>query len=270
MRIVISGPAAAYEQAKPRAEIVDRALLSGLHGLAVPGGRCTDYLDDPVFDEIDLTGGEIRTAFDKISSRLHVITEYSSPRRLADAELAALLRYTYGQWSDGLGENGMRATVNDRAITIDLTPGALADATARQVDEQPAPPARFTKLFAAIRRGDLAMLRAAIDAGDQPDVRKSSMPALHWAIVFGHAPAALLLMESGADVTARDGTNATALACCAAARALSDDDAVGVATELLRRGLNGAAFAGDRERARELAEDRDKTRLAALLSQPGN
>jgi hypothetical protein len=270
MRIVISGPAAAYEDIKPRHEITDPTLLGRLHGLSIAGASCADWLDVPTFDEIDLTGGAIQTAFDQSKGRLRVVTEYRSPRRLSDDELKALLDHTYGQWSDGLGEGGLHGTLDGKDITVDVSPGMMTDARVVQADEDPAPRARFTKLFSAVRRGDLASLRAAIAAGDELNVRKSSMPALHWALAFGHAQAALLLIRHGAEVTLLDGTGQTALQCCAAARDLSDEDAAAVATELLRRGLDGDAFATHRKQTFELAEDRGKTRLAAVLQRVGD
>jgi hypothetical protein len=265
MRIVISGPAAAYDAASEE-QITDPALLRRLAGHAVPGVGCADFLDDPIFDEIDLTGGRIEVAF-HLARGLRVVTEYRSPRALSGEELAALTVHTKGQWSDGLGENGLDAMLDERGIWIDLLPlpGAQeVDVEQIGVDAPPRP--RFRRLFAAVRRGDVPALQAAIAAGEELDCRKGGMSALQWAIAFGHPEAALLLVESGADVATTDELGETALECCAASRDLTDESAARVAEQLLQQRSMAGASPRHRERALEIAILRGKERLAKLLA----
>jgi hypothetical protein len=268
MRIVISGPAAAYD-ADSEEEITDPALLRRLAGHVVPDAACADFLDAPIFDEIDLTGGRIEAAFHPARG-LRVVTEYCSPRALSGEELVALTADTQGQWSDGAGENGIDVTLDGRGIRIDLSPlRGGEEVEVEQISEDAPPRPRFRGLFAAARRGDVPALRAAIAAGENLDCRKGGMSALQWAIAFGHPEAALLLIESGADVAATDVLGDTALECCAASRDLPDESASRVAEQLLQRSSNADASPRHRERALEIATLRGKERLAKLLAGDG-
>lgn len=68
-----------------------------------PEDRLDRYLS-PELAQIGLTGGVIRCKLDVDTSKLLIITEFDSPRVLTAEELSALLDYTKGQWSDGVGE----------------------------------------------------------------------------------------------------------------------------------------------------------------------
>jgi len=115
------------------------------------------------------------------------------------------------------------------------------------------------------RPRDLPTLQAAIATGEDLDCRKGGMTALQWAIAFGHAKAALLLIESGANVFAEDVLGQTTLECCGASRNLSDEDAAQVAGHSLRRAA--ASFPSEHmERALEIATARGKQRLVKVLT----
>jgi ankyrin repeat protein len=107
----------------------------------------------------------------------------------------------------------------------------------------------------AARTGDIELLTKALDSGEDIDVRRAQMSALHWAVIYGQVDAALMLIERGADVNA-----GCPLRSCAASNSISDTDALRVAEALVASGA-----AGDEETL-ELAEIRGKAKLAAFLA----
>jgi ankyrin repeat protein len=71
---------------------------------------------------------------------------------------------------------------------------------------------QVTALHAAVRRGDLAGMRALLDAANElANARSETDPRgtfpLHVAAEFGQADAARLLLRHGADVSLRDAEN---------------------------------------------------------------
>ncbi len=104
-RIIISGRAAVSRDDE---QIDDPAVLRTLDGLAYDDERFTDYLGGPGEDELAAaleSGGVLRFSYREGEPLLEVRTEYRSRRPLSPAELALLVEYTMGQWSDGIGEN---------------------------------------------------------------------------------------------------------------------------------------------------------------------
>jgi hypothetical protein len=111
VRIVIRGYAAVYG---PDDQLVtDLTILRTLGGLAYDAERFTDHLDARgriVPEEAALAavldpGGEIRFEHRGDEPALTATTEYQSRRALIPNEVRALVAYTMGQWSDGIGEN---------------------------------------------------------------------------------------------------------------------------------------------------------------------
>ena len=54
---------------------------------------------------VGITGGILRCSYDPEEEKLYYVTEYSVPRLLTADEIAVLMEYTIGQWSDGIGSN---------------------------------------------------------------------------------------------------------------------------------------------------------------------
>jgi len=54
---------------------------------------------------LGVRGGILKYEYHERNDALWLIVEYSSPRRLNDAELESLVRFTEGQWYDGAGAN---------------------------------------------------------------------------------------------------------------------------------------------------------------------
>ncbi|MFO0847832.1 MAG: hypothetical protein U0871_04615 [Gemmataceae bacterium] len=104
-RIVIRGQAAVFRDDDP---VTDSEVLRALDGLVYDDERFTDYLGGPGEDELAAaleSGGVLLFDYREGDRLLGVRTEYRSRRPLSGAEVRALVEYTMGQWSDGIGEN---------------------------------------------------------------------------------------------------------------------------------------------------------------------
>lgn len=90
-------------------EIKGEARASHEDLAALDGIDCqdnfVDYFDD---EEENGTIGEALQSgylnFKYLDNKLWAITEYESSRMLKEDELQELMKYTQGQWSDGIGE----------------------------------------------------------------------------------------------------------------------------------------------------------------------
>ena len=119
VRVVIRGYAAVY--GRDDKLVTHPAILRTLGGLAYDAERFTDHLDTRgriVPEEAALAtalepGGEIRFEHHGDEPVLAAITEYRSRRPLTPNELRALVSYTVGQWSDGIGENLWCCPIHD-------------------------------------------------------------------------------------------------------------------------------------------------------------
>jgi hypothetical protein len=85
-------------------------------------------------------GGKLRFSYKPDLNELWCITEYRSTRRLSDQELKALVDYTEGQWSDGIGENFSSSSMDVCGYLIDCTLcgpnfNPILEAVGQQLDE---------------------------------------------------------------------------------------------------------------------------------------
>lgn len=132
MKIVISGLASA-SALDCEEEITDPARLRTLDGLDYSTDRCSNYLDRS-FEEIGVSGGVVRLAYDAGAEQLRVVTEYQAPRRLKPAELRKLVQETVGQWSDGIGEGEFRHRKKTK-MDVNLYPRGRGRVRAEQFDD---------------------------------------------------------------------------------------------------------------------------------------
>ncbi|HEY1065004.1 MAG TPA: hypothetical protein VGE52_02805 [Pirellulales bacterium] len=118
-RIVIRGWAAVFRDDAP---VTGPAVLRTLDGLAYEDERFTDYLGGPKRENELLAAlepsGYLRFNYRDGEDRLSVTTEYTLRRPLTDPERALLVRYTLGQWSDGIGENWASESVERCGLSI--------------------------------------------------------------------------------------------------------------------------------------------------------
>jgi hypothetical protein len=118
--IVIRGCAAVRRKEE---RVTDPAVLRTLDGLVYDGDELfTECLAPPGFTaspeervlaETLEPGGVISFSYREGDSLLTATTEYRSRRQLTPAELRALVSYTMGQWSDGIGENLYQYPIHD-------------------------------------------------------------------------------------------------------------------------------------------------------------
>jgi hypothetical protein len=120
-RIVIRGYAAVKQRGGEL--VTDPVILRTLAGLVYDDDELfTECLAPPGFTvspeeqvlaETLEPGGVISFSYHEGDPLLTATTEYQSPRPLTPPELRALVGYTMGQWSDGIGENLAQCPIHD-------------------------------------------------------------------------------------------------------------------------------------------------------------
>jgi len=111
-QVAIRGFAAVFRDGR---QITDPATLRSLVPLSYADELFSDDLADEnleqsLIDAIAPSGG-LRFDYDGESTALRVSTEYVTRRPLTPQEIRALVEYTTGQWSDGIGENWVSESV---------------------------------------------------------------------------------------------------------------------------------------------------------------
>lgn len=214
MKIVISGPAAAFDTEGKL--ITDAQVLRSVDGLVYDEELCADYLDEPLGD-FGIVGGSLRIAFDPSSPcGLIVITEYRAPRKLKKSELTALVEQTKGQWSDGMGEHGFADYEERTGINISVFPIPYDDSNVqvKQIDDGVAVPG-VSPLLKAAKEGDVSKLALLLDEGEDIEAKgQYEDTPLMRALGLQQKGAALFLIARGADVNykTRDGVTCIQLA----------------------------------------------------------
>lgn len=126
--------------------VTDPDVLRTLDGLVADDETFTDYLgpagSHPTPEKLALAaalepGGVITFGHRDGEPLLTATTEYRSPRPLSAAELRALVEYTMGQWSDGIGDNLFQNPIHpeynfeclwSREVVLRRCPGARVGA----------------------------------------------------------------------------------------------------------------------------------------------
>ena len=105
VKIVIRGPAELHDDDfEPITDPARVTLVDGLIG--APGEAMSAYVEDhELLAGLGLDGGDLRVIQVQDGS-LEVVTEYKAQRRLSEEELVAVVEFTEGQWSDGMGAHG--------------------------------------------------------------------------------------------------------------------------------------------------------------------
>lgn len=237
---------------------------------------CSNYLDNELAD-FGITGGTVKLTYDCGEGQFRVSSEYTSPTKLKSSQLKRLANDTFGQWSDGIGEGCFDELAQRLGVEIDLAPlGQDKDLRIEQLDDGKKPSKPKTALAKAAREGDMAALHKQLNAGADLEARRQGYTALHLAILYAHAEAALELIGRGADVRALDPDGNDSLMLAALANSLSDNDAARVARALLERGVpvHGPKGPDANPEFGEftplyIAEHRNKAMLIAVLKEFG-
>lgn len=275
MHIHISGRAEVTVGDKATA---DPAILRQFDG-AASDDECGNYID-MALAELGVSGGIVRLAYaprGENAGFLQVVTEYESPIPLAPDQLERLVQDTVAQWSDGIGEGCFDDLAEEHGVGISLAPhGGAIDLRVEQVDDGRAPWLPKTAVAIAARNGDLDGLRRRLEAGAEVDALLQRFTALQLAVIYGHAEAALLLIDHGADVNVPDAMGDTPLMRLASTQSMSDADAARVATRIIEQGASVYGAAGPDANPEPgqytplyMAELRGKTELAAVLRRCG-
>jgi len=94
-KIIIKGEANAFLDE----EDFPTELLYKLKGVEIPD-EFVEYLDKDYADKLD----EGYTEFIVEDNKLYAVCKYFANEELTQLELESLVKYTQGQWSDGIGE----------------------------------------------------------------------------------------------------------------------------------------------------------------------
>lgn len=226
VNISISGSASAFDAQE--FEITDALELEKLSGLRSEDS-CLGGLSDELI-EIGIDGGFVRIEFDPNRKCLRVVTEYVALRKLLKKELDLLVADTTAQWSDGIGEGCFDEFSERAGITISIDG---KDVAVTQVQKPVAKrPKTFSKLFSAIKQGNLTLLKSLLSKGEDINSRNRwGQTPLIAAIYSGQTELAKTLIRQGADLGVGPGTG-TALS---AAAMMGDETLV---TALLEAGAN--------------------------------
>ena len=238
--VVITSELKMFDSKNKRTRKLEHLML--LHGFVAddPEDRLDRYLS-PELERIGLTGGVIRCKLNEDSSKLLIVTEFDSPRMLTSEELAAVLAYTKGQWSDGVGEGcfdqfslsgfSVETLVADSECTIEQGPRQVtvyaADAktkrelvaswnAAARANAPKGKAGQLLECLKAIHKGDRsltktisALIKRELD--DKCKAKGSDFFYGDWTLLTlavhdDHADIVQDLIESGADVNARCGS----------------------------------------------------------------
>ena len=126
-RIIIRGPATAWQtfgDERESEQITDAGRLPYFDGLEYRRESLCAYMGDgeasAPLAALGLGGGFIALGYAAAQNELIAKTEYTAPRALTAQEIEALVEYTLGQWSDGVGSNFSQSMAAAVRVSIDI------------------------------------------------------------------------------------------------------------------------------------------------------
>ena len=257
MRIDFSAPVVVTDENDE--EIADPSVLSSFVGVSFPDTQLTDHFGGTI-EEMPVAillepGGTIELVAGDTTDALRAASVFRATRVLADDELLVLRKYVEGSWSDGAGSCLEHEDLNIYIMVEQIQSQQVDDGVQSEGTGT-------TDLFPAIRRIDAAGVAKALDQGERLNSSLCGVNPLQWALCYGNAEIALLLIDRGVDVHKRSWDDSMVLSMCASSRNFNDQDAAQVAGVLL--GIGGFEQS-EWLRAVEIAELRGKTQLLATL-----
>ncbi|MEL6109747.1 MAG: ankyrin repeat domain-containing protein [Planctomycetota bacterium] len=266
MKVRIVGPAAVVFN---RPNVTERQV-EAIIAAATSEDSCVNHLGEP-FIEYGLGGGHLRLRRSD-SGSFEVFTEYESDAAIPKALIQKLAERTVGQWSDGIGSGCFRSIEEEHSVRIELCPGPEVVDPVVEVIDEPTSRVRGTVrkglLSAAASRGQLDEVVRLVEAGAEIEELSEGITPLCNAVLSGHADVALRLLKLGAKPDFVDEMGEDALYMTAVSNEMSDDDAAGVARELIDRGVEVIAKRGDYT-VLEMASIRGKAQLEQALRDAG-
>src|SRR5262249_47993324 len=149
-----------------------------------------------------IRGGRVKLSHDPRAGHFWAVADYESPAPLGDTELEYLKEETNGDWHDGVG--GSFFEYLGQSLGVAVTVSVLGSLQAKQRPGVAARLGPWSELVKACWRKEPERVRDLLDAGEDVNARADGLPALQGAIACGECDIALLLIERGADVHARD------------------------------------------------------------------
>ncbi len=213
MKIIMKGPAVAIDSNDQT--ITDVQQLRGYSG-AKSEDSCVEYLSEPLAD-IYFQGGHLEFVFDESQQQLAIQTVYHAPRELKKKELKSLVEETTGQWSDGIGENGVLIQGDPEVFLMAVFPLNESNFVVEQIDDGVViKPPRKSPLFAAAKNGDTAKLQKLLAAGENVNARdRDKSTPLLTAVANNQAEAVKLLIDAKAELNVGDKYGSTPVGKCA-------------------------------------------------------
>jgi uncharacterized protein len=184
---------------QPITDVVQLRKFSGLKS----DDSCIEYFADPL-TEIYFEGGCLEFIFDESLQQLTIQTVYHTPRELKKKELKALIDETCGQWSDGIGENGIEAQKDPAIYLMAVLPLHDSTFSVEQVDDGVVVKTpRKSPLFAAAKIGDTAKLNKLLLSGEEVNARdRDKATPLIIAVQNNQPDAVQLLIDAKSDLNA--------------------------------------------------------------------
>ncbi|MDX1928283.1 MAG: ankyrin repeat domain-containing protein [Pirellulaceae bacterium] len=209
MRITLRGPAMAV--GADDQPITDAKLLRQFSGLK-SGESCVEYFTQPL-NEIHFEGGQLEFVFDESLQQLAIQTVYFTPRELKKKDLKALIDETCGQWSDGIGENGLMAQENPEIYLMAVFPLNDSNFSVEQIDDGTVVKApRKSPLFAAAMKGDTAKLKKLLSTGEDVHARdRERATPLIVAVQNNQLEAVQLLIDAKSELNTGNKMGSTAV-----------------------------------------------------------
>jgi hypothetical protein len=234
------------------------AAPRGLGEWSYQEDRLEGYLDAAIADQ-GVVGGIIRASVTEEGAS-QILVEYWSPAPLDQTTVDSLRRFTTAQLEDGIGEGGFQVIVEGQRLL--LVPDLQGPVEVEQTDDgiRIQPPCRIAM---AARDGNESALRDALSTQvEDVDATHQGYTGLHFALLYGHVDAALLLIAHGADVKRTDRSGNSPLDLCALSNSLSDDDSAALARALQSNGADPSRIGPTGITPRGLAEMRGKRLMA--------
>jgi hypothetical protein len=223
--------------------------------------RLEGYLDAAIADQ-GVVGGVIRASVTE-EGALQILVDYWSPTVLDETTVQLLREFTTAQLEDGIGEGGFEAVAEGRRFLLVPDLHRLVEVEQSDDGTKVRPPSRIAM---AARDGNLSTLRDELASKvEDVDSTLQGYTGLHFAILYGNADAAILLIAHGADVNRTDPSGNSPLDLCALSNSLSDEDSARLARALLSNGADPRHVGPTGHPPRSLAEMRGKRSLAEAI-----
>lgn len=238
----------------PPPELDDASALSDI--------SLVDYLDEEIAN-LGIEGGEIRFWVD--GDRHGVKVVYWVTATFSEPHLTLLKQYTMAQMSDGAGESGFHVAIagNDIWVNPVCDSGDVVHKFFDDGREVLGP----NLIALAAWHGELADLVAALESSTaRIDEPLQGFTALQLAMMYGHLPAAKLLIQTGADVSSPGTMGGSVIQSAVISQRLTDEQSCEVVQLLVHRGADPREVdAGTNWTLVQYAESRNKPKLAELL-----